>query len=181
MADLPGLIEGASEGAGLGEKFLKHAMRTRVIAHVLDMGSFEGRDPLEDYKIIRNDFIQKISDVFGKLNNEQLQDIYSLEKQDNKFYLRTCFKGILALAIAYRNNIQHKMSGTVDLINMFKEKKLYKSTDRKLDGVCAGIGEYFGMDPTVIRLAWVLFSILGGSGILAYIIAAIIIPRRPEF
>ncbi len=62
------------------------------------------------------------------------------------------------------------------------EKRLYKSsTDKKLDGVCAGIGEYFGMDPTVIRLAWVLFSILGGSGILAYIIAAIIIPRRPEF
>ena len=55
MADLPGLIEGASEGAGLGEKFLKHAMRTRVIAHVLDMGSFEGRDPLEDYKIIRKE------------------------------------------------------------------------------------------------------------------------------
>lgn len=55
MADLPGLIEGASEGAGLGEKFLKHAMRTRVIGHVLDMGSFEGRDPLEDYKIIRKE------------------------------------------------------------------------------------------------------------------------------
>lgn len=55
MADLPGLIEGASEGAGLGEKFLKHAMRTKVIGHVLDMGSFEGRDPLEDYKIIRKE------------------------------------------------------------------------------------------------------------------------------
>ena len=55
MADLPGLIEGASEGAGLGEKFLKHAMRTKVIAHVLDMGSFEGRDPLDDYKIIRKE------------------------------------------------------------------------------------------------------------------------------
>ncbi|MGN1372333.1 MAG: GTPase ObgE [Candidatus Coprovivens sp.] len=55
MADLPGLIEGASEGAGLGEKFLKHAMRTKVIAHVLDMGSFEGRDPLEDYRIIRKE------------------------------------------------------------------------------------------------------------------------------
>lgn len=55
MADLPGLIEGASNGAGLGEKFLKHAMRTKVIGHVLDMGSFEGRDPLEDYKIIRKE------------------------------------------------------------------------------------------------------------------------------
>jgi GTP-binding protein len=55
MADLPGLIEGASIGAGLGEKFLKHAMRTKVIGHVLDMGAFEGRDPLEDYKIIRKE------------------------------------------------------------------------------------------------------------------------------
>ena len=55
MADLPGLIEGASEGAGLGERFLKHAMRTKVIAHVVDMGSFEGRDPIDDYKVIRKE------------------------------------------------------------------------------------------------------------------------------
>ena len=61
------------------------------------------------------------------------------------------------------------------------EKKLYKSnTNKTLDGVCAGIGEYFGIDPTVIRLAWVVFSLLGGSGILAYIICAIIIPRKPQ-
>lgn len=60
-------------------------------------------------------------------------------------------------------------------------KKLYKSrTDKKLDGVCAGIGEYFDIDPTLIRLAWVVFSLFGGSGILAYIIAAIIIPVNPE-
>ncbi len=55
MADLPGLIEGASTGAGLGEKFLKHAMRTKVIAHVIDMGVFEGRNPIEDYEIIRKE------------------------------------------------------------------------------------------------------------------------------
>lgn len=62
-----------------------------------------------------------------------------------------------------------------------KDKKLYKSnTDKKLDGVCAGIAEYFGIDPTVIRLAWVLFSLCGGSGILAYIICAIVIPSKPE-
>jgi len=52
MADLPGLIEGASEGIGLGHKFLKHASRTKILAHVIDMGAMEGRDPLEDYKII---------------------------------------------------------------------------------------------------------------------------------
>ena len=52
MADLPGLIEGASEGVGLGHKFLKHAMRTKVIAHVIDMGASEGRNPIDDYNNI---------------------------------------------------------------------------------------------------------------------------------
>lgn len=55
MADLPGLIEGASEGAGLGKNFLKHAMRTKIIAHVIDMGASELRDPIDDYEIIRHE------------------------------------------------------------------------------------------------------------------------------
>ena len=60
-------------------------------------------------------------------------------------------------------------------------KRLYKSRDnRMISGVCAGIAEYFGIDPTLIRLGWVVFCALGGSGILAYIIAAIVIPRKPE-
>ena len=59
-------------------------------------------------------------------------------------------------------------------------KRLYKSNNCKMiDGVCGGIAEYFDLDPTLVRLGWVLFCALGGSGILAYIIAAIIIPRRP--
>ena len=55
IADLPGLIEGASEGLGLGHKFLKHAMRTKVIAHVIDMAASEMRDPLADYELIINE------------------------------------------------------------------------------------------------------------------------------
>ena len=59
-------------------------------------------------------------------------------------------------------------------------KKLYKSnTDNKLDGVCGGIGKYFDIDSSVVRLAWVAFTLLGGSGLLAYIICAIILPREP--
>ena len=60
-------------------------------------------------------------------------------------------------------------------------KRLYKSRDnRMLSGVCGGIAEYFDIDPTLVRLGWVLFCALGGSGILVYIIAAVIMPEQPE-
>ena len=55
MADLPGLIEGASQGEGLGDKFLKHIERTKVIAHVIDMSASELRDPYEDYNLINKE------------------------------------------------------------------------------------------------------------------------------
>ena len=56
-------------------------------------------------------------------------------------------------------------------------KKLFKSSVyRMLCGVCGGIAEYFNIDPTLVRLVWVIITLMGGAGILAYIIAAIIIP-----
>jgi len=58
-------------------------------------------------------------------------------------------------------------------------KRLYKNKrEGKIAGVCAGIADYFDTDPTIIRLAWVVFSLMGGCGILAYIIAAIIMPNE---
>lgn len=63
-----------------------------------------------------------------------------------------------------------------------EQKRLYKSTtNRVLCGVCGGIGEYFNVDPTIIRLLFILLIFGAGSGLLAYIIAAIIIPEQPRY
>lgn len=60
-------------------------------------------------------------------------------------------------------------------------KKLYRSqTNRKIAGVCGGIGEYANLDPTVIRLIWVLLVFCAGTGLLAYLIATLIIPENPN-
>lgn len=64
---------------------------------------------------------------------------------------------------------------------MQKEKKLYLSeTDKKIAGVYGGIAEYFEIDSTVVRLLWILFSVCAGGGIIAYLIAWAIIPKKPE-
>ncbi len=62
------------------------------------------------------------------------------------------------------------------------KKRLYKSnSDKKICGVCGGIANYFDIDPTIVRLAWVIFTFAGGSGLLAYIVAAIVMPEDPGY
>ncbi len=59
-------------------------------------------------------------------------------------------------------------------------KKLYRSNvDKRLCGVCGGLAEYFELDSTIIRLLWVIFTFCGGAGLLAYLIAALIVPNQP--
>lgn len=65
IADIPGLIEGSAQGKGLGQKFLRHVERTKVLIHLLDMSGFEGRDPLKDYKTI-NEELNKYSKVLSE-------------------------------------------------------------------------------------------------------------------
>ena len=61
------------------------------------------------------------------------------------------------------------------------EKKLYRSrTDKKIFGVCGGLAKYFEIDSTVVRLALILLIVFAGAGLLAYIIAALVMPNEPE-
>ncbi|SFD06218.1 PspC domain-containing protein [Butyrivibrio sp. YAB3001] len=61
------------------------------------------------------------------------------------------------------------------------EKKLYRSNERKIFGVCGGIAEYFNIDPTLVRIICIVLAINGGSGALFYLIAALLMDNRPDY
>ena len=62
------------------------------------------------------------------------------------------------------------------------KKRLYRSrSDRSVAGVCGGIADYLGIDPTLVRIIWVLFAVAGGPGVILYVIMALVVPEEPEF
>lgn len=132
MADLPGLIEGASLGQGLGLQFLRHIERTRVILHVIDMSGSEGRDPFEDYKVINNELasykynllkrpqiiIANKMDIPGAEDNLEL---FKMELEDDY--------PIIPISAATKQNIQELLYKTMDLLEETKQIDLYNEED----------------------------------------------------
>ena len=100
MADIPGLIEGASEGAGLGLNFLRHIERTRLLVHVIDISGSEGRDPYEDYVAINNE-LAKYSDRVKNLPQiVALNKIDLLEDKNKIEEFKKKLKGVDVYAIS---------------------------------------------------------------------------------
>lgn len=112
VADLPGLIENASNGAGLGLKFLKHAMRTRILAHIIDMGSSEGREPIQDFKIIRNE-INNYSEKLARKKEIVIANKMDLpEAENNLKKFKKAFPDLKVFPVSAINN-----EGISELLN----------------------------------------------------------------
>lgn len=132
VADLPGLIEGASLGEGLGDKFLRHIERTRVIAHVIDMGSAEGRNPYEDYLVIRKelgDFNKKILDK-PEIIIANKMDMPLAEKnlEEFKTHVNVPVYPIEAISNKGLNEVINKIA---DMLDTIKKEPLYDPKDIK--------------------------------------------------
>ncbi len=124
LADLPGLIEGAHEGVGLGHQFLRHVERTRLIIHVIDMAGTEGRDPHEDYLKINEEL---------KLYNARLEErpqIVAANKMDlpeaqehlRRFRERVPDVPVYPISAATRQGVQELMYAAADLLAALPEK-----------------------------------------------------------
>lgn len=125
MADLPGLIEGASLGVGLGIKFLKHIERTKIIAHVIDMSASEGRNPYDDYVTIRHEletFSKKLLDKKEIIIANKM-DLPS--SKDNLIEFKKHFKDTDIIEISALNNTN--LSELIDKLN-----ELVKSTPQDI-------------------------------------------------
>lgn len=88
VADIPGLIEGASEGAGLGHEFLRHIERTRMMIHVVDAASSEGRDPIEDIEAINNELKNYNADITNKPQVIAANKVDMLSEDDEELIMK---------------------------------------------------------------------------------------------
>lgn len=131
VADLPGMIEGSSEGVGLGDKFLRHASRCRVVAHVLDMGEVDGRNVISDYKIIRNEIFKYDENLYNK------KEIIIANKMDlavsssnlEKFKKEYPDAQIIEVSAATHSGTKELIFKLKEILESLPEEEIYKKQE----------------------------------------------------
>lgn len=128
VADLPGLIEGASLGEGLGDQFLKHIERTRVIAHIIDMGSFEGRDPYEDYLLINNELNSYNPKIMAKPQIIIANKMDIPGADDNLKEFKTKVTDVEIFPVSAMNNVgmEEVLIKLADMLDSIEKQPLYE-------------------------------------------------------
>ena len=130
MADLPGLIEGASEGEGLGDKFLKHIERTKVIAHVIDMSASEARDPYEDYVLINKELEAFNEKLIKKpqIIVANKMDLPNAKEELERFKKKAGDVEIYEVSAATNQGLQQVIDRLADLVDEVPNSPLYEDS-----------------------------------------------------
>lgn len=131
VADLPGMIEGASEGIGLGDKFLKHASRCRVVCHVLDMAQVDQRDVVEDYKIIRNELKNYDEHLYNKyeLIVANKMDLPGANENLEKFKAAYPDKEIIEVSAATQEGTRNLIFKLKEILVDLPEEDIYEKEE----------------------------------------------------
>ena len=131
VADLPGLIEGSSKGVGLGDKFLRHASRCKIVCHVLDMAQVDNRDVIEDYKIIRNEIKEYDESLYNKPEVIVANKMDLEVSKDNLLRFKTEYpdKEIIEVSAATKMGTKELIYKLKSILQSLPEVNMYESNE----------------------------------------------------